>query len=167
MTLGTLFEACRALFGQLLDAEFTAFMAALGNCPAQQFNTALTGHSPAWHALHIMDWTRATIQPGLSGLNPSHTLSYLGFEQASWVQAVYGPSLASEPDTSATILNALHSVFDAAPNALHHAPAERFSDEASQPALKKPRGVVDSLSYHLRHTAYHRGQVALVLKEFP
>jgi len=163
--------ARRALITDLLDAEFTAFMAALNAFPAERFGTVpraghpAAGHSAAWHALHVMDWTRATIQPGLNGPDTAHTFGHLGFEDRDWARAVTGPSLAHERDAQHTVLHALQTVLHTALSDLQAAPDERFGPTATFRMFGKTRHVVDSVTYHLRHTAYHRGQLALVLKE--
>ncbi|GGK37732.1 hypothetical protein GCM10008955_34540 [Deinococcus malanensis] len=150
-----------------LDAEFRAFGNALHAVPATVFGRAAAyGHSAAWYALHIMDWTRCVIQPGLGGVNPALTYGYLGFEEADWVRRVTGPTLAAEDDTKDQILTALDQVFTQALKAVCTASAERFTSEALWATLKRPRPVLEGLTSHLRHTAYHRGQIAPLLKEF-
>ena len=156
----------QSLITQLLDAEFTAFEAALHAYPDAIFGRVpRVGHSVAWHALHVMDWTRATIQPGLPGPDPAHTFGYLGSEDADWARAAYGPTLAIETDPPALIRAAVQDVFGAARRDLTDAPTERFGLDATFTMFHKRRHVTGSVTYHLRHTAYHRGQIALVLKE--
>lgn len=88
-------NAVGALVVQAMQSEFDAFIEQLEECPTELFGTSpLLGHSIAWHALHIMDWTRCMIQWDLKGVNPKLTYSYLGFEKETWAQAVYGPTLA-------------------------------------------------------------------------
>ena len=154
----------QTLISATMKAEFDAFLEQLDACPAQMFNTQTgKGHSVAWHALHIMDWTRCVIQPGLNGVNPTLTYAYLGFEQEPWAQAVYGPTLAHEQDSKEKIISVLRdTVFDETLNAVQNAPAERFTETATFNAIKKPRPELESLTYHIRHTAYHRGQVQMV-----
>jgi uncharacterized damage-inducible protein DinB len=150
----------RSLLTDALSAEFQAFGDVLSGCPAAQFNTPPQhGHSASWHALHVMDWTRAIIQPGLKGANPELTYGYLGFEDQPWAQAVTGPTLAQESDSKDVIPEAVRGVFEAALDAIRQAPEERFSNSAIFDALKKPRPVLESLLYHATHTAYHRGQI--------
>lgn len=150
-----------------LDAEFTAFLTALDRVPAAQFSSPTHhGHSAAWHALHITDWTRATIRPGLINPAPALTYGYLGFETEAWAQAVIGPTAAHEDDPKDTVLLAVSSVLREAVPTIRAAPAERFTPDAGFQVLHKTRSVRGSLTYHLRHTAYHRGQVAHLLKEF-
>lgn len=156
-------NAIRSLIAKTMQREFDAFLEQLEACPADVFNNQpARGHSVAWHALHIMDWTRCMIQPGLNGLNPALKYGYLGFEQEAWAQAVYGPTLAHEQDSKEEILAALNGVFSDSLNAMLTAPAERYTEIAMFNAIKKPRPVLESLIYHIRHTAYHRGQVQMV-----
>lgn len=158
----------QSLIATTMQAEFKAFLEQLEASPAEAFSTqpaqghSAYGHSVAWHALHIMDWTRCVIQPGLNGVNPALTYGYLGFEQEPWAQAVHGPTLAHEQDGKEKILMALDTVFAEALSAVQHAPAERFSTDALWTTLKKPKPVLDGLMYHIRHVAYHRGQVQMV-----
>lgn len=155
-----------------LDAEFTAFLAALDRVPAAQFSQpSAHGHSAAWHALpsthqHCADWTRATIRPGLGDMAPALTYGYLGSEAEAWAQAVTGPTAAHEDDPKDTVLLAVSAVLREAVATVRAAPAERFTPDAGFQVLHKTRPVRGSLTYHLRHTAYHRGQVAHLLKEF-
>lgn len=157
-------QAVQPFIASALEAEFGAFLAQLEPCAPELFRSQpAQGHSVAWHALHVMDWTRCVIQPGLQGVNPALTYGYLGFEQEAWAQAVYGPTLAHEHEGKEKILAALRSVFGEALAAVRTAPAERFSTTALWTTLKKPRPVLDGLAYHLRHVAYHRGQVQTVV----
>ena len=157
----------RSLVTSTLAAEFEAFGNVLSGCPADRFNTPPRfGHSAAWHALHVMDWTRAIIQPGLLGANPELTYGYLGFEDQPWAQAVSGPTLARESDSKDVIAEAVRGVFANALEAIQTAPDERFRTDALFAALKKPRPVLESLLYHATHTAYHRGQVRQLSFDF-
>lgn len=157
-------QAVQSFIASGLEAEFGAFLTQLETCAPEQFGAQPgQGHSVAWHALHVMDWTRCVIQPGLQGVNLALTYGYLGFEQEAWTQAVYGPTLAHEQNGKEEILAALRGVFGEALAAVQTAPAERFSTTALWTTLKKPRPVLDGLTYHLRHVAYHRGQVQMVV----
>lgn len=157
-------QAVQLLLIDTLEAEFRAFLEQLEACPAALLSRQpWQGHSVAWHALHVMDWTRCVIQPGLQGVNPVLTYSYLGFEQQTWARAVYGPTLAYEQDSKEKIVSALRGVFfGEALEAVRQAPHERFSPEASWTTLKQPRPVLAGLTYHIRHVAYHRGQMQQV-----
>lgn len=158
--------AVQPLVVSTLKAELEAYLKVLNSCPQMYFGKQpRLGHCVAWHALHIMDWTRCVIQPGLGGVNTALTYGYLGFENVAWAQAVTGPTLAQEQDDKEVITKAVQSVFRDAVEAVRTAPAERFTEDAMLAALNKPRPVLESLMYHARHTAYHRGQLALVLKE--
>ncbi|BDP43161.1 hypothetical protein DAETH_31300 [Deinococcus aetherius] len=159
-------NAVQSLLARTLKAEFVALMELLDAYPAELLGKQPQhGHSAAWHALHIMDWTRCVIQPGLQGVNPALTYGYLGFEDADWTRAVTGPTLVEEHDAPEHILKSVRQVFDEALKSVRTAPEDRFEPDALWTTLKRPRPVLDGLTYHLRHTAYHRGQVTLVLKE--
>ena len=136
------------------------------SCPAKCFAERPSyGHTVAWHALHVMDWTRCMIQPGLNGADPAMTYSYLGFEDQPWAQAVTGPTLAQEQDGKEVILAAVQNTFAEALAAIQGAPDERFGPDAVWQAIKKPRPVAESLMYHVTHTAYHRGQVRQAINQ--
>lgn len=159
-------QAIRMLISNALSAEFRAFEELLQSCPAEQVAERPSyGHTVAWHALHIMDWTRCMIQPGLNGVNPALTYGHLGVEDQPWAQAVTGPTLAQEQDRKEVILAAVQMTFAQALAAIQSAPDERFSSDAVWGAIKKPRPVLESLMYHATHTAYHRGQARQVINE--
>lgn len=158
-------HSVQSLIAYVLDAEFKVFLKTLNKCPREQFDEQPSlGHSVAWHALHMMDWTRCIIQPELRGLNRALTYSYLGFENLAWAQAVTGPTLAYEQDGKDAVVASVEKVFRDAVEAVQSAPTERFTENAMFAALEKPRPVLESLTYHVRHTAYHRGQLVLTLK---
>lgn len=159
-------DDARALILYSLKAEFQAFQEVLRECPEKMFGQRPSwGHSAAWHALHVMDWTRCIIQPGLLGVNPALTYGYLGFEQEDWARAVTGPTLAQEQDGKEAVLAVVQAVFEQALEDILNAPAERFSPQATFEAIKKPRPVLESLLYHATHMAYHRGQARQVINE--
>lgn len=149
-----------------LDTEFSAFLEALDRVPAAQFSRRCAhGHSAAWHALHITDWTRATIRPGLGDPAPTLTYGSLGSEAKAWAQAVTGPTVAHESDPRDAVRAAVAATLREAVQTVRDAPPERFDPAATLQVLHKTRSVRGSLTYHLRHTAYHRGQLAHLLKE--
>ena len=159
-------QVVRMLIANALTAEFRAFEEALQSCPAKRFAERPSyGHTAAWHALHVMDWTRCMIQPGLNGVNPDLTYSFLGFENQPWAQAATGPTLAQEQDGKDVILVAVQNTFAEALAAIRDAPDERFSSDAVWKAINKPRPVLESLMYHVTHTAYHRGQTRQVINQ--
>ena len=159
-------DEIRRLIGHSLKGEFEAFQEALDQCPERLLSQSpASGHSVAWHALHIMDWTRCMIQPGLLGVNPALRYGHLGFETEAWARAVTGPTLAHEQGNADEIKVAVRITFEVALETIWHAPQERFAAEAMWTTLKRPRPVVDGLLYHLIHTAYHRGQIRQVVNE--
>ena len=158
-------DSVRILIVQTMQAEFNAFLEQLEECSAKFFAVQPPRvHSVAWHALHIMDWTRCMIRWDLKGVDPTLTYSYLGFEQEFWAKAVYGPTLAHEQDSKDKIISILRDVmFDETIDALKQAPLERFKPDAMWTTLTQPRPVLLGLMYHIRHTAYHRGQVQQII----
>ncbi|MBB6097357.1 putative damage-inducible protein DinB [Deinobacterium chartae] len=152
----------------LLEAfrsEYTAFRKALEGVPAELFaaEPTLGGHSPAWHALHIADWTRLFITPGLGDAPEGQTYAYLGWENSEFAQKLLGPSPAAEHDGKDAILAALDTQVAQALTTLEAADTQRFAREASARYPMGPRAVLAGLSTQLRHIAYHRGQVRQTL----
>lgn len=80
-------------------AELGAFRAALESIPAEGFNTATVGHSPAWHALHVAEWLRLAV---LNDRSPSY--AHLGWEDREWVGALSGEPAQTESAGKAVIL---------------------------------------------------------------
>ncbi|AFZ66295.1 DinB family protein [Deinococcus peraridilitoris] len=158
-------EATRQLLWRALSQEFAAFQDVAQTCsPAAFHRQPDQGHSIAWHVLHIVDWSRCVVQPGLNGVNPALRYAYLGFEDAEFTKSVFGPSVACITDPQDVIVNALNTVSTDTLRFIEEAPAERFSPHATWPTLTRPRAVIDGLLYHVRHTAYHRGQMQFALK---
>ncbi|TSA84598.1 DinB family protein [Deinococcus detaillensis] len=139
------------------DIELSAFRAALESVPAEMFSTARLGHSPAWHALHIADWLRLTMME-----DKTPTYNYLGWEDQAWAQNLNGIAPVKEDADQAAILAQLGSVGAQAVVYLRGASDTDLSGMAFSPSApngERPR--LAALGMHLRHIAYHRGQVQL------
>lgn len=139
------------------EIELTTFCAALESLPGGTFSAARLGHSPAWHALHIADWLRLTVLQ-----DKTSTYNYLGWEDQAWAQNLSGfPPVTEDADQSA-ILAQLSSVGAQAVVYLRgasDAEMEGLTFAPSAPNGQRPR--LTALGLHLRHIAYHRGQVLL------
>lgn len=69
----------------------------------------------------------------------------------------------SENAVRAVMATAMQAEFEAFLEQLEVCPAEQFSTTALWITLKKPKPMLAGLMYHIRHVAYHRGQVKMVL----
>jgi uncharacterized damage-inducible protein DinB len=138
--------------------ELSAFRAVLDGIPDEAFGTERLGHSPAWHALHIADWLRLTV---LGDRTPSY--HYLGWEDRDWVKAMQTEAApVAEAADKAAILARLETVGEQAVAYLQNATdadMQGMTFSPSAPSGERPR--LAAVGLHLRHVAYHRGQVVL------
>lgn len=142
--------------------ELGAFRAALEAIPEERFTDPAGGHSAAWQALHITDWLRL----GVLG-DRSPTYGYLGWEDQAWVQALSVNPPLTEAAGKAAVLAAFDGVAEQVRtflSTLSPADLQGTTFSPSAPARERPR--LQALGLHLRHIAYHRGQVALLFKRF-
>ncbi|ANE42605.1 DinB family protein [Deinococcus puniceus] len=152
----------QAFLSEQYTAEFQAFRTVLDAVPTEAFATATLGHSPAWHALHIAEWVRLTV---LQDRTPNY--HHLGWEDKPWVGPM-GTEAApvSETADKAAILAHLDDVGAKAVAYLAAASdteMQGMTFSPSAPTGERPR--LAALGMHVRHIAYHRGQVALGRKE--
>ncbi len=139
------------------EIELKAFRAALESVSAEAFSTARLGHSPAWHALHIADWLRLTVLQ-----DKTSTYGFLGWEDQAWAQNLSGVPAVGEDADQGAVLEQLGSVGAEAATYLRGASDAELSGMAFSPSApngERPR--LAALGLHLRHIAYHRGQVQL------
>ena len=140
------------------EMELGQFRAALGNVP--DLETEHLGHSAAWHAAHVGEWLRFFVLQDLS-----KSYAALGWEDSEWVEKYTGtPKVAVSAGREALmaelervgseVLAHLRSLRDEELNSVLISPAA--------PGGTRPRLV--GLGLHLRHIAYHRGQVRLAVK---
>ncbi|GAA5514468.1 hypothetical protein Dcar01_03224 [Deinococcus carri] len=142
-------------------AELNAFRAALNAVPDEHFAAAGVGHSPAWHALHIAEWLRLAVLGDRSA-----TYAHLGWEDQPWVQALSGTPALSEDAGKDAVLAYLDDISGQVLTFLQNMSAEELqgtSFSPSAPGGERPR--LQGIGLHLRHVAYHRGQVRLGMKE--
>ena len=154
MTLPTL----GAFLAEQYRAELDAFRAALDAVPDEQFGVSTLSHSPAWHALHIGEWLRLTV---LGDRTPSY--HYLGWEDKDWVKAMQAEAapVAEDADKAASLAR-LETVGEQAVASLQNATdadMQGMTFSPSAPNGERPR--LAAVGLHLRHVAYHRGQVVL------
>lgn len=151
----------KAFLIEQYGAELGAFHAALESIPAERFSTPPVGHSPAWHALHIAEWLRLAV---LNDRSPSY--AHLGWEDQEWVGTLSGEPAQKENAGKAVILAHLDEMTGQVLAFLHSlspADLEGTSFSPSAPGGERPR--LQGIGLHLRHIAYHRGQVRLGVKE--
>ncbi|WP_293910931.1 DinB family protein [Deinococcus sp.] len=140
------------------EMELSQFRAALSN--VSDFEHAQPGHSAAWHAAHVAEWLRFFVLQDLSA-----SYAALGWEDSAWVGQYTGtPRVAVSAGREAImaelerlgseVLAHLRGLKDEELNAVLVSPAA--------PGGTRPRLI--GLGLHLRHIAYHRGQVRLAAK---
>ena len=143
------------------QAELSAFRAALDTIPEDVFSSLRLGHSPAWHALHIADWLRLTV---LSDRTPNY--HFLGWEDKDWVAGLsIQPAPLHDAAAKADILARLDGIGEQAIAYLRGASDADMSGMTFSPSApngERPR--LAAVGLHLRHIAYHRGQVQLAKK---
>jgi DinB superfamily len=148
----------KTFLAEQYELEIQAFRAALDPVPEAEFALRKLGHAPAWHALHICDWLRLTV---LQDRTPNY--HHLGWEDKPWVKAMGTESATlSEDAGKAAILARLDEI--AAQVAVYlrgmtEQDLKGMTFSPSAPTGERPRLV--ALGMHLRHLAYHRGQVQL------
>lgn len=155
----------QAYLAEMFETEGKALMATLGRVPDERFSSEPPsgGHSAAWHALHIADWHRIFVSPGLTGVSPDERFAYLGWEDRDFAQAVAGPAEVNETDPRERVVAHLEAAFAAGLENIRSAPAERFTAGPTMETPLGPRTVLGGLSTQVRHIGYHRGQVSLTV----
>lgn len=142
------------------ETELALFRAVLAGVPDETFGVPRLGHSPAWHALHIAEWLRFFVFQDFSA-----TYAHLGWEDDARMAATRGtPPVTEHAGKTAVLaeLDRMGTLLDAHLRALRD---DQLSDLLrSPPAPGGQRERLDGLSLHLRHVAYHRGQLKLALK---
>jgi DinB superfamily len=140
------------------EAEIQQFRIALDPLPEADFDTARIGHAPAWHALHVGDWLRLVV---LDDRTPNY--HHLGWEDLERVQQLgIQPSLLNENAGKAAVLARLDDISAQVLSYLRgmtETDLKGMTFSPSAPTGERPRLL--ALGLHLRHVAYHRGQVQL------
>ena len=143
------------------ELELKAFRDSLDSVPENDFARTPVGHAPAWHALHICDWLRLTV---LQNRTPNY--HHLGWEDKPWVGSMgTEPAPMNEDAGKAAVLERLDDISGQVLAYLRSMTATDLSGMAfspSAPTGERPR--LAALGMHLRHIAYHRGQVQLAKK---
>lgn len=140
------------------EAELQAFRASLADVSEDAFTLSTVGHVPAWHALHVCDWLRLTV---LQDRTPDY--HHLGWEDRPWVAPMgIKPAPMNEDAGRAAVMARLDDVSAQVVACLSGMTATDLNGMAfspSAPTGERPRLV--ALGLHLRHIAYHRGQIQL------
>ncbi|PTA67716.1 DinB family protein [Deinococcus arcticus] len=142
-------------------AELALFRTALDTVPEEDFATPRLGHSPAWHALHVAEWLRFFVFQDFSA-----TYDHLGWEDDARMGFARGIPPVTTADGKAAVLAELDRMGTELDTHLQTLRDDQLTDELRSPPA--PGGVrvrLDGLSLHLRHVAYHRGQLRLALKQ--
>ncbi len=151
----------KTLLAEQLQNHNKAFLKGLTDTPEELFviTPPAGGHSVAWHALHIADWQRILISPGLNGVQAAETFAYLGWEESDFARSVFGASPASESDPKDRILEHLRSELERGVRDVMAA-----NDEELHAKVQTPMGervVLSMIQTQIRHIPYHWGQVMM------
>lgn len=150
----------QAFLAGAYEQELAALRAALDAVPDSEFAVPRLGHSPAWHALHIAEWLRFF---ALQDLSP--TYAHLGWEDSAWIGEFLGTPRLTETDHKDAILTELDQIGSVLIATIRGLRDDELNDPLRSPAA--PTGTRErlaGLNLHLRHTAYHRGQLKQSLK---
>ena len=136
------------------------FLRALENTPEAHFHRAPRGggHSCAWHALHIAEWTRLLLPAGLEDFDGSARFAYLGWEDATFAKAVFGEPEVRDDAPKNVILEHLAAELERGTRLVAEADAARLTNDAKLKTPMGERGVLTLLTIQVRHVPYHTGQ---------
>ncbi|PYE55924.1 DinB family protein [Deinococcus yavapaiensis] len=162
MTTETTTYGIKDVLLEQFKTEATAFVKALDGIDDEVFETAPSGggHSPAWHALHIAEWTRLLLSD-LAGEPAGGTFGFLGWEDQAWVKKLTGPTEATEQDGKPIVMYVLNRTFSQIGVALSALASDRFTPDAKLRTPIGERPLIASVTGTVRHIAYHRGQVKI------
>jgi uncharacterized damage-inducible protein DinB len=153
------------LIAEQLSRAAKTFLKALEEFPEQTFFTDLPagGHSAAWHALHIADWTRILVPANLESTDSSLRFAYLGWEDAEFSAKVRGSSPTNLDDGKTAIVHYLKSERERSIKDVQSANAARLEAKIVVPTGE--RVVRALLLTQIGHVPYHYGQVKLNAKQ--
>ncbi|WP_216329100.1 DinB family protein [Deinococcus aestuarii] len=152
---------------QQFETEHQVFLMALQEIPEERFSlrSPCGGHSAAWIALHILDWTRLYL-PEEQGGGPKAKYAYLGWENEPWTQALQGETAVNEASPQGLVLTALEAALAQSREGYSRLPEQAFAPEYRMQTPFGERALSDLLARQLRHIAYHRGQVVLLQRQW-
>jgi uncharacterized damage-inducible protein DinB len=154
-----------ALLAEQMSRHAKTFLKALEEFPEAQFHTDLPagGHSAAWHALHIADWTRILVPAGLVDVPGDARFSYLGWEDAAFAQKNLGDSPAMLSSSKPEILEYLGVELERATRDVTAMDDTRLEERIVVPMGE--RVVKAILLTQIGHVPYHYGQMRMNLKQ--
>jgi uncharacterized damage-inducible protein DinB len=143
-----------------------AFLKALDEFPEDHFQIEPTagGHSAAWHALHVADWTRVLVPAKLENLEANARFTYLGWESADFAKNVFGDSPAMHTDSKARILEYLRGELERAGSDVQNATEAQLEAKIIVPMGE--RKILANIQGQIQHVPYHYGQVRLTAKQW-
>ena len=121
------------------------------------------GHSAAWHALHIADWTQILVPADFQSIPQGLRLGHLGWEDAAWIAGATGPSPVSVESSKPEILEYLRHQLERGVETVKSASADRLEVKISTPMGE--RIVRNLLLTQVGHVPYHYGQVKMNAKQ--
>ena len=150
-----------SLIAEQLSRSAKIFLKSLEEFPEAHFFSDLPagGHSVAWHALHIADWTRILVPAKLESTDSSLRFSYLGWEDAEFSAKVKGSSPTNLDDGKAAILEYLKSELERGVQEVQGANPGQLEAKIVVPMGE--RVVRALLLTQVGHVPYHYGQVKL------
>jgi DinB superfamily len=153
------------LIAEQLSRAAKTFLKAMDEFPEQSFFTNLPagGHSTAWHALHIADWTRILVPAKLESTDSSLRFAYLGWEDAEFSARVKGSSPANLDDGKPAILEYLKSELERSVKDVQSANGVQLEAKIVVPMGERVVRVL--LLTQIGHVPYHYGQVKLNAKQ--
>ena len=135
--------------------ELDRFRKDLDGVPESEFHTPKLGHTPAWHALHTVEWLRFF---ALQDHTP--TYSVLGWEDAAWLPQFTGTPPVAEQASKAEILAELERVKGLLLENVRQLRDDQWDDLLLAPAAPDgKRQRLAALRMMLTHINYHRGQL--------
>ncbi len=154
-----------ALIAEQMTRVGKMFLKGLEEFPEATFFTDLPsgGHSAAWHALHIADWTQILVPAGFDSIPQGLRLGHLGWEDAAWIAGTTGPSSVSVTDTRDAILEYLRHQLERGMETVKSGAADRLEAKITTPMGE--RVVRTLLLTQVGHVPYHYGQVKMNSKQ--
>ena len=149
------------LIAEQLSRAAKTYLKSLQEFPEAQFFSDLPagGHSAAWHALHVADWTRILVPTKLESTDLSLRFAYLGWEDAEFSAKVNGSSPANLDDGKTAILEYLQSELERSVKDVQDANGAQLEAKITVPTGE--RVVRALLLTQVGHVPYHYGQVKL------
>lgn len=154
-----------SLIAEQLHRVNKMFVKSLEEFPQSTFFTDLPsgGHSAAWHALHIADWTQILVPANFDSIPQGLRLGHLGWEDTAWIAAATGPSPVNLTDTKAAILEYLRRELERGVETVKAGAADRLEARIITPMGE--RVVRNLLLTQIGHVPYHYGQIKMNSKQ--